>query len=103
MAVPVVAVELCDRRPTSGRSAAAVSKLPAVAHRLGWVLALAACAAAGRTDLDSPGSMFGVSALARAPAGPGAVSTKPLANWALGRGTSSGACSARMGRLNLSH
>src|SRR6266852_5849556 len=72
MAVSIVGVELCDGRPAGGRSAPAVSKLPALAHRLGWLLALVAGAVAGRADLDTPWSVFGVSALARATARPGA-------------------------------
>jgi hypothetical protein len=55
MAVSVVGVELCDRRPARGSPATAVSELPALARRLGWLLAVVACATADRTDLDSPG------------------------------------------------
>src|SRR5438105_15335425 len=71
MAVPVVAVEVCIGRPAGGRAATAMSKLSAVAGWLGWLLAVAARAIAGRTDLDSAGSMFDLSAVARAVAGPG--------------------------------
>src|SRR5258708_24581983 len=35
MAISVVAVELCDGRLAGGRSAPALSELPALAHRLG--------------------------------------------------------------------
>src|SRR6266536_2348805 len=75
MAVSIVAVELCDGRPAGGCAAPAVSELPAVAHWLGWLLAVVARAVADRTDLDSAWSVFGVSAIARAAAGPGACST----------------------------
>src|SRR5438067_6421660 len=72
MAVFIVGVELRDGRPAGGRSATALSGLFAVAHRLGWLLALVARALVGRADLDSAGSVFGVSAIARAAARPGA-------------------------------
>src|SRR5579859_2209647 len=72
MAVPVVAIELCVGRPAGGRAATALSNLSAVARWLGWLLAVAAGAVAGRTDLDSAGSVFDLSAVARAAAGPGA-------------------------------
>ncbi len=75
MAVSIVAVELCDGRPAGGCSAPAVSELPAVAHWLGWLLAVVAGAVAGRADLDSAWSVFGVSAIARAAARPGARPT----------------------------
>ncbi len=75
MAVSVVAVELRVGRPAGGRAATAVSNLSAVAGWLGWLLALAARAVAGRADLDSAWSVFGVSAIARAAARPGARPT----------------------------
>ena len=74
MAVPVVAVELRVGRPAGGRAATAVSNVSAVARWLGRLLALAARAVAGRTHLDSAGSMFDLSAVARVAAGPGAGS-----------------------------
>src|SRR6266536_6348788 len=75
MAVSVVAVELCERRPAGGRSAPALSELPSVAGQLGRLLALVARAVAGRTDLDSSWSGFVVSPIACAAARPGARPT----------------------------
>ena len=75
MAVSVLAVELCDGRPAGGRSTPALSELPALAHWLGWLLALVTRAAIGGTDLDSAGTVFGVSPIARAAARPGARPT----------------------------
>ncbi len=72
MAVFIVAVELRVSRPAGSRAATAVSSLSAVARWLGWLLALAARAVAARTDLDSAGAVFGLSAIARAAAGSGA-------------------------------
>src|SRR5260221_633429 len=72
MAVSVVGVELRLGRPAGACSAPAVSELPALARRLGWLLALATRAVAGRAHLDSPWSVFNVSAIARAAAGSGA-------------------------------
>src|SRR5260221_11575189 len=72
MAVSVVGVELRDGRPAGGCSAPALSKLPALAHRLGGLLALVARAIAGRTDLDSPWPGVGVSAIPSAAPGSGA-------------------------------
>jgi hypothetical protein len=66
MAVSVVAVELCARRPTGGGSAPAVSKSPALTRQLGWLLALVARVVAGAERIwIRRGSLFAVSAIAR--------------------------------------
>src|SRR4051812_26003979 len=70
MAVFVIAVELRVVRPAGSGAGAAVSDVSALVGRLGWLLALVAGATAGRTDLDSAGTLCGVSTLTRAPAGP---------------------------------
>src|SRR5258708_15368149 len=75
MAVSVVGVELRLGRPAGACSAPAVSEVPALARRLGWLLALATRAVTGRAHLDSPWSVFNVSAIARPAARPGARST----------------------------
>jgi hypothetical protein len=72
------------RRSGGGVTATALSDLFASTDRLGRVLPLAARAAGARTDLDSSGSVRGVSTLACAVAGPGVGAAPRDGNGQLG-------------------